>query len=72
MLAVGVLLLLLLAIPSRNVLLSVCVPVDDFIFATLGGVTTVLGGVNVGFMGDITDVGITCVCGIVERDVSCI
>lgn len=54
MLVVGVLLLLLFAIPSRKVLLSVCVPVDDFIF--LGGV---LGGVNAGFTGDIIDVGIT-------------
>ena len=57
MLVVGVLLLLLFAIPSRKVLLSVCVPVDDFIF--LGGVSTVLGGVNAGFTGDSIDVGIT-------------
>lgn len=71
LLLIDALLLLLLAMPSRNVLLSVCVPVDAFIFtAVLGGVDTATGGVK-GLMGEITFVGITRVCGFVVREVSC-
>ena len=73
LLLIDALLLLLLAMPSRQVLLSVCVPVDAFIFAAvLGGVDTATGGGGVnGLMGEITFVGMTSVCGFAVREVSC-